>query len=367
MICATASAITPAALAQEAIKEPNWPAIRKADLAAIDRTTVQRWLDAQIQNLISNEDIPATRDAASKFHKKLMEQLTASDAAAPFKERVSDMVAGSFSKAYQVNENSAKSPHPLGASAVLMVLRDAPRPTALPCFKSALSDPTPGPRFVAAEGLLALQKSFTQQDWTGLIPDLQKAAIAETNNPALSRIFRLLFAAPGDTAASTILAILESRSASFEKDGRMPLRADGEAMAWLANRAEPGTDATLRVSVTRCAAHLLANAVHSYVNEKPGREHMEQLELVILLVEPRLVSLAKAIDRNFKVPEPTVQTALQSGGSERHQKMTSAMTAWIGAGETQGVLNKPPFSFPVELGIKRPSPASVPASEPVNP
>ncbi len=86
MICATASAITPAALAQEAIKEPNWPAIRKADLAAIDRTTVQRWLDAQIQNLISNEDIPATRDAASKFHKKLMEQLTASDAAAPFKE-----------------------------------------------------------------------------------------------------------------------------------------------------------------------------------------------------------------------------------------------------------------------------------------
>ncbi len=368
MLCAILTGTGPIALGQEPVKEPNWPVVRKADLAAIDRGIVERWLEAQIQQLLTGEDIAQGQADASAFHKKLVEQKAASDAAQAFKDRLADMLAAGFAKQYKAGEESAKPPRPIGASAILMVLRDYARPSALPCFQTALKDPTPGPRFVAAEGLLKLSQGFNDQEWTALLPDVQKTATSEWSDPALDRLYRVLFAAGAnaartDAVAAALMAILDARSTDYEKTGKMPPPADGEALAWLAQRAERANNAALRTAAITRAAHLLANATHYYANEKPGRARQEELELVIRNVEPQLEKLVKAADRNAKTPNPTVWNALATNASDRETKMTEALAQWIGSGQTQGVLNQQPFGLPVGLGIKwkTPSTATAPA------
>ncbi|HSW46120.1 MAG TPA: hypothetical protein VLM89_11185 [Phycisphaerae bacterium] len=368
-LLASILALTLTAQAQDAAKEPNWGAVRKGALAAIDRNTVQRWFDARIQDLLTNEDPKAVQKNAAEFHKKLMEQYNASDAAPQFKDDLAALLAAGFSKTYNPSTDSAKPPHPLGAAMVLMVLRDFAHPAGLPCFKTALTDPTPAPRFMATEGLNAIRQRLSEQDWAAIIPDLQKAAGREFNNPSLSRMYQLLFAAAEnnnrmDAVATALMGALDNRALGFEQDNRFPLRADGEAAAWLADKAIQGNNNTLRVAVCRRAARLLANAVFSYLNDRPNSSLQEQLELVVLSIEPKLEALAKASDRNVKIPEPTVRAAMLGGTENRHNKMTAALNLWIGSGQTQGVLNNPPFSFPVGLEItrKQPATATAPAS-----
>jgi hypothetical protein len=354
--------VGPSAGAQEA-KVPNWDAMRKAGIVSIDRNTTQRWLDAQIQKLLALEDAKAAQKDGTAFYKEMIKQYTAGDAAQPFKDSLADLLAASLTNNYQPAA-AAKPPRPLAVSLVLMALRDFAHPSAQPCFRAALNDPAPGPRFVAADGLLAIQKALTNQDWAALVPLMQKAAAQETNNPTLSRIYSVLFAAGADNnrvqnVIAAIMTALDNRCQQlYEEKGILPLKADGEALAWVADRAERGNDAAARLGATRRAARVLADAVYAYLNEKPGNEQRQELEELIIQVETRLEGLVRVVNRNVKLPDPTVRAAMLAGGPERNKKMEAARDQWVGSGQSPGVLNAAPFDFPVGLGIKRPMPAT---------
>jgi hypothetical protein len=156
-----------------------------------------------------------------------------------------------------------------------------------------------------------------------------------------------------DAIVTAVMATLDSRADAFEQKESLPLRADADALAWLAERAGQSNNATLRIGVTQRAARLLADAVYAYLNNKLTRDLSVPLEETISQVEIRLEVLVRAVDRNLKTPESSVRAALLAGGDDRADKMTAAVTQWIGSGETQGVLNQPPFRFPVGLDIKR--------------
>jgi hypothetical protein len=158
---------------------------------------------------------------------------------------------------------------------------------------------------------------------------------------------------------AAIMTALDNRCQQlYEEKGILPLKADGEALAWVADRAERGNDAAARLGATRRAARVLADAVYAYLNEKPGNEQRQELEELIIQVETRLEGLVRVVNRNVKLPDPTVRAAMLAGGPERNKKMEAARDQWVGSGQSPGVLNAASFDFPVGLGIKRPMPAT---------
>ena len=219
------------ALAQDAPKEPNWADMLKKGLASkesLDRRAAQQWLDAQVQQLLTSDDAKAVQTLGSGLYTKLIGHYQSKDAAKEFRTGLAEIIAESFTKQYKPSAENAKPPRPLGASFVLLMLRDFKQPSCLPCFKAALSDPTPGPRLVAAEGLAGIRDQVSDQEWTALVAELQKAAAKETSSVTLSRIYRVLMVeTPNrvDGAVAAVNAILDSRLAVFEKELKRPHRS----------------------------------------------------------------------------------------------------------------------------------------------
>jgi len=341
---------------EEAPKEPNWSTIRQTALQSIDRRTLELWVDFQIQQLLSNEDSKAVEKVGSEFYAKMVEQYKARNASKEFQDGLAKITSEAFIKHYQPSIAEAKPPRPLGVAMVLMVLRDFAHPVALPCFQAALSDPTPGPRFVAAEGLAAIRQKISDDNWTTLLPALQQAGIKESNPITQRALYRALFVQTTgriDGAVQTLLAILERRLIACEHEDKLPEKADAEAAAWLAPRASRINNADTQNEITRQLARLLADAVDPYLNAQLDEGRLELLENVIRVVEAQLTAVVRSRVPNAEIPNPTVTATVLAGGENRDQKVNAALAQWIGTTEEAGLLNQNPFGLPRGLGIQR--------------
>ncbi len=360
-----------ATVAQDAPAGPNWEAIRRSPFAAIDRRTTQLWIESQVQSLLNSEDAQQVQTAGTAFYTELVRHFTARDSTTDFKNGLAEILAGTFTQAYQPVAEATRKPQPLGTAMVLLVLRDFGHRAGLPCFRAALADDTPAPRLVAAEGLAGLRDTLNEQEWTAIIPEVQKAAAEEANGVTLNRLYRVLYVetpARTEGAIAAIQAILDARLTAFEQQDQLPLAADGEAATWLAARTERSNNPQTRTAVALRLGRLLANAADIYLSAKLKDSQQEQIERAILQTEPALESLVRSINRNATLPTPTVRDALLTGSTDRAEKMDGAVIGWIGSEETAGVLNQTPFGFPRGLQVphrtRTTTTATAPATEP---
>jgi len=359
-----------AAFAQEAPKEPNWTTIRQTTLQSLDRRTVEQWVEFQINQLLTIEDSEVVEKAGAAFYANMVKQYSARNASKEFQDGLARIVSAEFAKDYKPSTADAKLPQPLGVALVLMVLRDFGHPSALPCFKAALTDPKAGPRYVAAKGLAAIRQAISEDDWTALLSILQQAGTKERNPVALRAFYQALFVDTAnrvDGAIQTLLKILELRLLACEQNGKLPMEVNGQAAMWLAGRAGRINNQATQNQIVRQIGRLLADAVYTYLNEELEEAQQEQIEKLIRITEGQLQKAVKVRMPNATgFPKPTVIAAVLASGDDRDQKaVTTALAQWIGSAEKEGLLNQNPFSFPRQLGIQRQTkaPATAPAEE----
>ncbi|HOA72924.1 MAG TPA: hypothetical protein PL151_07395 [Phycisphaerae bacterium] len=350
--------IAPAALAQApaAPKKPEFPTIRKTQLATIDRNNVEAWINAQIQQMFAQQDDAALQTQGREFYEAIAQSVKAGDATAEFREGVATILADSFVAQYPKAPSDRR---PLAVVYPLMALNAAvqqPTPKMIQAFTMALSEPTPGGRLLGVSGLLTLQKNLNQQQWTELLPVLQKTGAAETSGPVLARIYRLLALpanAPVDPVPA-VLAILDARLSRLDQKQGWPVAADAVAIKWLGERMA-GMSPELQNRATLAIARLMTDAVYAYVS-KPGDEILVDLEKVVLAAEKQLTAVVTRRAPNAKVPSPTLAAAMLDSGPGQKDSTLLALNKWIGTAQQPGVLNQAPFNF--EPGLKVPPPAA---------
>ncbi len=344
--------LVPAAQAQQ---PPNIAVIRdRPTISQIDAQAISRWLDDSLAQLASSSS-PDTD--GQKFFAALMEQYRASNATPAFRQAVARSLSEVFVKRYTPPAAGQTGPV-LATVYPLLALRTFKDPSAFPAFQKALTDPSPGVRLAALDGLLSIRDQIPVQQWQQLQPNLQSLGAAETDPTVLDRLFKLLSvtdAQRAPLALATVTRIMETRLPLLEQKRQWPVLADGQITAWLAGRLA-GANPQTRTTVVRIIARVLADAVFSYLNQNPNDVTKEQLERVIQISEQQLRTAVGA-----SVSGGDVSAAMLSGGPAQAQKMNAELDRWIGA---NGALTRPPFSLPAGLGIVRPPPASAPATEP---
>jgi hypothetical protein len=370
LLAVAALAGGPASLAQQAapsnVIEPKWDVIRSAALNPVDRQTVLKWVTAQIDQMATSSDPTA---AGGDFYKKIS---THSHQGAPaFKEALGQIIAEVFTARYQQAGNSRLQP--LASVFILLGLRETgPPPASLPTFRAVLTDPAPAVRFQGMAGVNALRASVTGAARQGLAQEIQKAAATESSEPVLARMYDFLRfcgdnpSPPLDlrVAAQALNDSLNARLTRFEQQGGWPVPADADAVLWLLGKAQtaPLNAAASQSNIARLAGRLLADAVHAWAELKPPSHIKEDLERIVLLVEPALGTLCRAKAPNATLPSPGLADLVTSNAGPQ-ARAAEIIAKWIGAGQTKGVLNDA-FNLPAGLGIQRPAPttATAPAS-----
>jgi hypothetical protein len=215
---------------------------------------------------------------------------------------------------------------------------------------------------MAATGLLTIRGQLTQQQWSALMPVLQKAGIEESNTVSLARVYRLLALpanAPVDSVPA-VTAILEARLGKIEQKKGWPMAADAEAIKYLGDRLA-GLNSQLQDRAILIMARMLTNAVYIHVN-KPPADHLVSLEKVIRAAEAQLKA---AVPRRAPSAKPAdVSTAMLENGTSQANNMLLELNKWIGTAQQPGVLNQAPFTFERGLKIVPSGAASKPASTP---
>ncbi len=339
----------------------NLAEIRKNNFPTIDRQRVQTWCQERIKQLLESKEpmkeVPA-------FLGEVNPHLLAADATPAFKTGMIEVIAAAFAAQYKPvpATSSSKPGDSLSAAILLAFIKARETPAALPCYKLAIKDAAPSVRLIAAEGLL--KAKLTAQDWDTLLPDVQKQAAVETDPVTLDRLYRLLTAGGGpaqDKAVSAIMAILDARLIRFEQKGEFPALADATATAWLAGRIAQIANNQTKNEVVRRTARLMADAVYHLTQTEAGRDQRQTLERVIVMTEAQLKAMVKVLAPAVAT-QPDVTTPMAAGGPDRNTKMDKELSAWIGTAQAPGVLNAAPFNFERGLAIKRPAPASGPAT-----
>lgn len=343
--------------AQE-VARPNFALIRKTEFANLDRQNVQRWLDQQIDAVV---DAPSTEAAAKlaqdiffgrdKGKEGIVPQYQAQDATEGFKTGMAQILCDTFQNRYKLLSDNPTDQKRLASIYLLMALNQVGRPMALPCYRLAIQDQASGIRTLAAEGLLKIRAQVPAADWTPLVPMIQKAAVAENNRVALSRLYQLLIVPEGGRGenAAVVQSVLEARAERFEQTGLLPTTADADAVAWLAGQVK-GANAQTKNAAVATIARVLADAVYSYTQSKPTEKQKEMLERTIMQVEKSLTELTAV------AKAPNVTAAMLAAGASQADKMGQQLDAWIGTATTPGVLNEAPFNLPRGLNIKRSQP-----------
>jgi len=338
----------------QAAGTPDFPNIRKTNLATIDRNNVEAWVNQQIQQMLTQRSDDSLRAQGRQFFQAITVNAKAGDATAEFRDGLAGILATSFVEAY------SKAPadrRPLACVYPLMALNQLAQPTPkmIEAFTLALSEPTSGGRLLGASGLLAIRAQLNPQQWTALLPVLQKTGAAETNGPALARIYRLL-ALPADAPVDTVpvvMAILEGRLARIEQKKGWPLAADAEAIKWLGERLPRLSGDQLQNRATLIMARMMTHAVFAYLS-KPGDDALAGLEKVVLASEAQL---KEVLNRRASAEKPpSVAAAMLEGGPAQAGNALPALEKWIGTAQEPGSLNKAPFNF--EVGLKIPPPAA---------
>lgn len=355
---AALAAAAPQAWAQA--KKPDFATIRKTELATIDRNNVEAWINSQIQQMFAAQNDQTLQAQGREFVDTITQNARAADATPKFKDGVATILADSFVAQYP---KAPANRRPLAAVYPLMALNQLAQPTPkmIDAFTLGLSEPTSGARLLGATGLLTVKAQLNQQQWTALVPVLQKVGSAETNGPTLARIYRLLALpanAPVDSSAA-VLAILEARLGRIEQKKGLPMAADAEAIQWLGERFPTLTNPQVQDKAILLIARMLTNTVYAYVN-KPAEPQLAPYEKVIMTAE---AELKKAVTRrapNAKASDLT--KAMLDNGPSQANAMLLALNAWIGTAQQAGTLNAAPFNFEKGLKIAPPPAASQPAA-----
>lgn len=365
LVLAACAGMAPWAWAQ-AGRGPNWEVIRKSPFETLDKRSVQQWAASQIQELLTGRDAVAISQTGAEVYAAITQNYLASDATTEFKNGLAEIIGAVFSAQYKPTGIAQGGSNPLGASTVLMALRDISHRAALPGLRAALKDPTPGPRLVAAEGLTGLRDSLNDTEWSAVLPDLQSAGSAENNNLALSKIYRALFtdnAARADAAVSAVLAILNARFTAFSEQKYLPVSADGEAAAWLASRVERTNNNQIRTAICQHIARLVVQIVDAYLSVKQDRTQKEQLERAMLTAEQALIVAVRVMSPNAAIPDPPLRTVMLGPAQDRVDKLEAVLAQWVGSTASAGLLNQAPFNLPRGLNAQR-KPHLAPTTEP---
>lgn len=346
----------PVAWAQQADapKKPDFATIRKTELATIDRNDVETWVNYQIQQLFKASSDQDLKSRGHEFYRSIAQSVRAADATPKYREGVAAILAEAFVTEYKKAPSDRR---PLAVVYPLMALNAAAQPTPrmIEAFTLALSEPTPGGRLLGAAGLLAIRGQLNQQQWSALIPALQKAASQETSGPALARIYELLAlpanpAPPVDTTP-VVMSILGARLDRMEKGNGWPMAADADAIQWLGGRMPALATPQLQDRAALLIARMMTHAVYAYA-KNPLEEVIPGLELVVLAAEAQL---GQAVNRRASGKKPpSVTNALLDGGADRTNRMLAELKKWIGTDDEPGLLNAAPFNF--DVGLKIPPP-----------
>ncbi len=349
-------ALASVALAQQA--KPDFATISKTELKEIDRNNVAAWISQQMQQLFAATDDAALQKQGLEFVQTVRDSLKDPAVNAKFREGMATLIAESFVKQYKAAPATRR---PLAAPFSLMPLEapGLPLPAVIDAYKLALGDTKPAGRLVAASGLRVLRDKLTDAQWSDLLPVIQKAASAETNDVALGHMYRFLAVGPGprlQAAIPVVMEILEARLKRFAQKG-WPVPADAEVAKWLGPKVATLPNAQQQNQGTLIMARLMTYAVYAYVN-KPGENFIEPLERVIVAAEAQLKDIVTR--RAAGTQAPSVTTRLLEKVPPDNNAILLDLNKWIGTAQQEGVLNKQPFGFDRGLKIAPPA-ASRPA------
>ena len=302
-----------AGVAQEAPaapKEPDWGQIRKGPFDS-DRDSVEQWVERRVERLFSADDAFADGPV---FYGDMTKHYLASDATTGFRDGLAGIVANAFADRYKPGTSNS-----IPVVFVLTVLNVYGHPAAFDSYQRALSDSVPGVRLLAARGLTAIRGKISDEQWTALLPGVQKAAIAETDPVVLARLFRLLSAEGGrraEEAVPVVFAVLDARFQRFEQENQLPTLADADLVVWLGQRFPTIANPQTQNEITLRTARLLADAVHLYLllNPPPQALAFKQGESIDQL-EDRLKRLF-GLDLNRQVIGINLGQPAESGNSE---------------------------------------------------
>jgi hypothetical protein len=356
---------------------PNFAVIRKNQLADIDRRTVDGWVTKQIEQLFAADEPTTAHTIGNQFCKTVITHFKANDATDAFKKGIAQIVANAFNNSYKDTPVNANPQRSIALTYGLTALKEFAQPIAMSSFVRVLTDPIPGARFLAAEGLLSIHNNIKDEDWKNILDHVSKTAGKETNPLILEKFYRLIGVNTGPRVADAmpIMAkIIDSRFIQFEKNGKLPTQADAEAVVWLVSKSTTITNPQSQNNITLQAARLLADAIYAYLplleqktDEKKKKKNLKlelqkkQFELIIESMETQLKNIVAA-----KLPgkqRPDITNAILEGGASRDKQMMAELNKWIGNAQTKGLLNDPPFGFQPGLGIQRPKPAATAPAE----
>ncbi|GMV97453.1 MAG: hypothetical protein HRF43_01070 [Phycisphaerae bacterium] len=353
--------------------EPNWDVIRKAPLTPIDKSTVQKWVAAYVNQIFTASD---PMPYALYLFRRTGEEVRNTASVPAYKDALAQTVTDAFNARYGQTPPASQ---PVGIVFLLMTIRQlAPSAAAnyggaLIAFQSVLADPSSAVRSEGLAGLQQIRAAIPAAGRPAVINAVQKAGLAEVHPVVLGRMYTFLAAlgdngTPQDVQAvvTALLAILDARLTRIEQKREWPFSADATAVAWLAGKSRTLTVPATQTAIARTTARLLADVVYAHVHHVPSAAIKEDLERAAMLAEEQLTALYKAKLPNGPVPEPSVTKAIHETGAKQGPAMTAAVEKWIGSGSTPGVLNPPAaFGLPVGLGITRPPPpatSSAPSS-----
>jgi hypothetical protein len=299
-----------AGVAQPAPKEPDWVRIRKdRETSAIDKPRIREWVEWRVDRLFSADD--AFTDGAD-FYRTLTTHFLAADATAGFKNTLAEIVGGAIADRYK--PEAGKSMHAVFA---LMTLNVYKHPSSFDVYQRALQDPAAGPRLLAAKGLMAIRENIQAQQWTALLPGIQKIGATEANPAVLEALYRLLSVGPGPRVGETlpvVLAILDARLGRIEKQNEWPTLGDADMVSWLAARFASIGQGDARKSAVLAAARLLADSVHQYLLLKPPADALKLRE------GETIARLQERLELLFGVDLKLPSVAINTGDSDEKLK-----------------------------------------------
>ncbi|NLX13053.1 MAG: hypothetical protein GXY44_05270 [Phycisphaerales bacterium] len=340
--------------------KPKLDTLRKGAFTGRDREATRAWLEQEINNLFNAPDAGTTIRSGSLLYFSadgLVTHYQASDATRTFQQGLAELVATAFKTAFQAAPSDPNARNYLAATLTLAALKAFNEPRAsLDCFTIALSDPSPGVRLAALDGIIAIWEPLTATQKQAIVGQLQTLATKETDGTTLSRMYAILLLqdqARIKQTAETILRILDTRLAGYETIGLGPLLADTEAMGWLSSNIGALSADPLHKTIVVTAARLLADATESYINEVHSPQREQELEIVIHQADEDLKRIVAAAENAPRGTPDIARTITRTPTDDRKNKVRDELAGWIGNASRKGYLNMAPFNLSPGLEQER--------------
>lgn len=306
-----------------------------------DNIIVDRWVQAELTKLrgaLSNEIlIPG---ALKEFRDRFDAQYNHPDNTPEFRKKFAERVGATFANEYRKGQEL----NPVVANAMarqLLRMQDLDTREAL-YVGMASNDQVV--RYLSGQALVKLQPQIAgdPQLTAQALQQISQAAQSVVNGVVAASLYQAA-ALPGREAEAVpvILEIMDARLASMRKNEGELTRGEVPAIAYLDQADQSGKlDQNLRAQAVARLAPLLRIHTERFGAQGVGEEERAAIAETISLTE----SLLKRITRPD--PAPDVAGKMQGDDPNAPINMQIELIQWIGGPETQGVVNKAPWSVP---------------------